>query len=560
MLKSIYISNYALITSLKIDFESGLTVLTGETGAGKSIILGALSLILGQRADNKSIKTQEEKCVVEALFDISGYKHLHVFFEENDLDDDGQSCLIRRELTSNGKSRAFINDTPVALNLIRDLSNRLVDIHSQHENLLLSNAAYQLEVVDTVAGNATELMNYRNCYHLWLSETRALEQLKKQAAKASEELDFLRFQHDQLSGANLTEDEQELLESELEALNHVEEIKTELNRSVGLLEGEELGVLIALKDAIAAFSKIYKYVPDGTSKYERMQSAYIDLKDLNSELNGFQDKLEFDPERLLHIESRLSELYALQQKFKVKTVAELIALRNDLSSRLTHIESFDDELVLHKERLEKSYRQMEQMAGELTLSRKKQLSVIEKFMVDQLSLLGMPNVQFKVQLSKSDAYTENGLDIVTFLFSANKNREMQAVEQIASGGEISRLMLTVKMLIANKSDLPTIIFDEIDTGVSGEIAHRMAEIMLKMSQSMQVITITHLPQIAAKGEHHFRVYKDDSGAQTETYIEKLNEEQRINEIAGMLSGKQRGEAAIQNAKELLSQRQLRVES
>ena len=394
-------------------------------------------------------------------------------------------------------------------------------------------------------------MNYRNCYHLWLSETRALEQLKKQAAKASEELDFLRFQHDQLSGANLAEDEQELLESELEALNHVEEIKTELNRSVGLLEGEELGVLIALKDAIAAFSKIYKYVPDGTSKYERMQSAYIDLKDLNSELNGFQDKLEFDPERLLHIESRLSELYALQQKFKVKTVAELIALRNDLSSRLTHIESFDEELVLHRERLEKSYRQMEQKAGELTLSRKKQLSVIEKFMVDQLSLLGMPNVQFKVQLSKSDAYTENGLDIVTFLFSANKNREMQAVEQIASGGEISRLMLTVKMLIANKSDLPTIIFDEIDTGVSGEIAHRMAEIMLKMSQSMQVITITHLPQIAAKGEHHFRVFKDDSGAQTETYIEKLNDEQRINEIAGMLSGKQRGEAAIQNAKELL---------
>ena len=551
MLKSIYISNYALITSLKIDFESGLTVLTGETGAGKSIILGALSLILGQRADNKSIKTQEEKCVVEALFDISGYKHLHVFFEENDLDDDGQSCLIRRELTSNGKSRAFINDTPVALNLIRDLSNRLVDIHSQHENLLLSNAAYQLEVVDTVAGNTAELMNYRNCYHLWLSETRALEQLKKQAAKASEELDFLRFQHDQLSGANLAEDEQELLESELEALNHVEEIKTELNRSVGILEGEELGVLIALKDAIAAFSKIYKYVPDGTSKYERMQSAYIDLKDLNSELNGFQDKLDFDPERLLHIESRLSELYALQQKFKVKTVAELIVLRNDLSSRLTHIESFDEELVLHRERLEKSYQQMEQKAGELTLSRNKQLSVIEKFMVDQLSLLGMPNVQFKVQLSKSDAYTENGLDIVTFLFSANKNREMQAVEQIASGGEISRLMLTVKMLIANKSDLPTIIFDEIDTGVSGEIAHRMAEIMLKMSQSMQVITITHLPQIAAKGEHHFRVYKDDSGAQTETYIEKLNEEQRVNEIAGMLSGKQRGEAAIQNAKELL---------
>lgn len=560
MLKSIYISNYALISSLKIDFESGLTVLTGETGAGKSIILGALSLILGQRADNKSIKAQDEKCIVEALFDISAYKHLHIFFEENDLDDDGQSCLIRRELTSNGKSRAFINDTPVALNLLRDLSNRLIDIHSQHENLLLSNAAYQLDVVDTVAGNAAELTSYRSSYHLWLSETRTYEQLKKQAAKASEELDFLRFQHDQLKGANLKEDEQELLETELEALNHVEEIKTELNRSLGLLEREELGVLISLKDAFTAFSKIYKYVPDGTSKYERIQSAYIDLKDLNSELTAFQDKLELDPERLLQIENRLSELYALQQKFKVKSVAELIDLRNELSSRLVHIESFDDELVLHKEKLEESYRQMEQKAGELTLSRKKQLSVIEQFMVDQLSLLGMPNVQFKVQLSRSDAYYENGIDIVTFLFSANKNREMQAVEQIASGGEISRLMLTVKTLIANKSDLPTIIFDEIDTGVSGEIAHRMAEIMLKMSQSMQVITITHLPQIAAKGVHHFRVYKDDSGIQTETYIEKLNDEQRVNEIAGMLSGKQRGEAAIQNAKELLSQRQWRANS
>lgn len=551
MLKSIYISNYALITSLHIHFEGGLTVLTGETGAGKSIILGALSLILGQRADNKSIKSNEDKCVVEAHFDISGYQHLHGFFEENDLDNDGQNCLIRRELLSTGKSRAFINDTPVSLNQLRDLSNRLLDIHSQHENLLLSNAAYQLEVVDTVAGNAVELTTYQESYHLWLSVTKTLEHLKKQAAKEAAELDFIRFQCDQLQTANLIEDEQELLENELEALNHVEEIKTELNRSVGLLESEELGVLIALKDAISAFSKVHKYIPDGTAKYERMQSAYIDLKDLNSELSNFQEKLELDPDRLAQIQNRLSDIYALQQKFKVKTVAELIALRDDYMAQLTHIESFDEEIQLCQQKLDEALLQMERSAAGLTTTRKQQLALIEKFMVEQLSLLGMPHVQFKVQLTKSDAYNEHGVDVVTFLFSANKNREMQAVEQIASGGEISRLMLTIKTLIANKSDLPTIIFDEIDTGVSGEIAHRMGEIMLKMGHSMQVITITHLPQIAAKGNHHFRVFKDDSGIQTETYIEKLSDEQRIAEIAGMLSGEQRGEAAIQNAKELL---------
>jgi DNA repair protein RecN (Recombination protein N) len=551
MLKSIYISNYALITSLHIDFEGGLSVLTGETGAGKSIILGALSLILGQRADNKSIKNQGDKCVVEALFDISAYKHLHTFFEENDLDDDGNICLIRRELTSNGKSRAFVNDTPVALNTLRDLSNRLIDIHSQHENLLLSNAAYQLEVVDTVAGNAATLNSFQECFHLWNAAAKALEKLKKQAEKEAAELDFLRFQYDQLHTANLNVDEQELLEAELEALNHVEEIKTELNRSVGCFESEDQGTLVTLKEAIAAFSKVYKYVPDGVSKYERMQSAYIDLKDLTGEMNSFQEKLDLDPDRLSQVENRLGELYTLQQKFKVKTVAELVAIRNDFSSKLAHIESFDDEILLLQQRLEKAFVQMEQKATELTASRNNKLPLIENFMVEQLSLLGMPNIQFKVQLSKSDAYYEHGIDVITFLFSANKNRDMQAVEQIASGGEISRLMLTIKMLIANKSDLPTIIFDEIDTGVSGEIAHRMGEIMLKMGQSMQVITITHLPQIAAKGQHHFRVYKDDSGLQSETYIEKLIEKERINEIANMLSGKKRGEAAIQNAKELL---------
>jgi DNA repair protein RecN (Recombination protein N) len=551
MLKSIYISNYALISSLHIDFESGLTVLTGETGAGKSIILGALSLILGQRADNKSIKSQDDKCIVEANFDISNYQHLHVFFEENELDDDGKNCLIRRELTSNGKSRAFINDTPVALNLLRDLCNRLIDIHSQHENLLLSNSAYQLEVVDTVAGNAAVLTAYQESFELWKSDEKALENLKKRALKEASELDFIRYQYDQLQEANLADNEQELLETEMEALNHVEEVKSELNKVVILFEGEDQGALFLLKDAIAAFSKVFKYVPDGNLKYERMQSAYIELKDLKGELNNFQDKLELDPGRLVWVENRLGEIYALQQKFKVPTVADLIAKRDEYASQLLHIASFDDEIIQLQQQLDISFGKMKQYAAELTAGRNKQLPYIEKFMMEQLSLLGMPNVRFKVQLTASDIYAENGNDVIAFLFSANKNREMQAVEQIASGGEISRLMLTIKSLIANRSDLPTIIFDEIDTGVSGEIAHRMGEIMLKMGRSMQVIAITHLPQIAAKGDHHFRVYKDDTGRQTETYIEKLADDDRINEIANMLSGKQRGEAAIQNAKELL---------
>lgn len=551
MLKSIFISNYALITSLQIDFESGLTVLTGETGAGKSIILGALSLILGQRADNKSIRSQEQKCIVEALFDISGYKHLHEFFEINDLDNDGKTCLIRRELSPNGKSRVFINDTPVSLNLLRDLSNRLIDIHSQHENLLISNATYQLEVLDAVAANTNEQTNYYNNYQLWLSKEKALHQLKKQAEKDAAELDFVRFQYEQLFAADLVEEEQESLEKELEVLNHVEEIKISINRVVGLFDSDVQGVLKSLKEVNTEFSRIFKYIPDGASKYERMQSVYIDIKDMNSELNSYQEKLEHDPIRKNWSENRLNEIYTLQQKFKVKTVAELINKREEFATQLQLIESHEDDILQIQNELDEAKLKLKSSANQLTNTRSKSVPVIEKYMVEQLMQLGMPNVQFKVQLAVTDVFAEKGCDSIAFLFSANKNREMQAVDQIASGGEISRLMLTFKTLIANRSDLPTIIFDEIDTGVSGEIAHRMGEIMLKMSQSMQVVTITHLPQIAAKGVHHFKVYKDESGIQTETYIVKLNEEDRVNEIANMLSGKHRSQAAIQNAKELL---------
>lgn len=551
MLKSIFISNYALISTLEINFQPGLSVLTGETGAGKSIILGALSLILGQRADNKSIKKEEDKCVVEAVFDISAYKHLDDFFETNELDHDVYHCIIRRELTASGKSRAFINDTPVALTVLRDLTSRLIDIHSQHENLLLSNASYQLEVLDTVARNNELLQEYRESYLVWKADEKTLEKLKADSAKAASETDFIRFQFNQLQEAKLIPDEQQELETEQETLSHIEEIKTELNKITGLLDGEQ-GSLLQLKESVAAMSKIAKFVTEGDTKLERIQAAYIDLKDLTQELILLQESLDYNPARLEETENRLSELYSLMQKFKVNSVEALIEKRDSFGTQLQHIDSFEEEIDRLEKKLAASFTHLQKYALLLTESRTSQIATVEQYMIQQLSQLGMPNIQFKIRLIPIQQYTENGIDQVEFLFSANKNREMQRVEEIASGGEISRLMLAIKSLIAGKSDLPTIIFDEIDTGVSGEIAHRMGEIMLQMSRTMQVITITHLPQIAAKGEHHFRVYKDDSGQQTETYIQRLSVTERVDEIATMLSGKVRGEAAIQNARELLS--------
>jgi len=524
--------------------------MTGETGAGKSIILGALSLILGQRADNKSIRMQEDKCIVEAVFDISTYKHLYDFFESNELDYDQSNCVIRRELTSNGKSRAFINDTPVSLNVLRDLSSQLIDIHSQHENLLLSNASYQMEVLDTVAQNTKIFQAYKDSYSTWKSHEKALEKLRKEAEKSASELDFIRFQYNQLEEAKLQADELQTLETELETLSNIETIKTALSR-ISMIFDEDQGTLTQLREAEDTLSKIDKYIPEGKEKTERIHAAYVDIKDLKMELEQLQENFEFNPERLDQVSLRLNDLYALMQKFKVRTIEELIAKREEYAAELLHIESFDEGISNLEKKLAEAYEDVQQKAQMLTESRKSQLEFVQNHMIEQLSELGMPNIQFEVSLTQLPQYSEHGNDAVEFLFSANKNRPMQAVSEIASGGEISRLMLTVKSLIANKSDLPTIIFDEIDSGVSGEIAHRMGEIMLQMSRSMQVITITHLPQIAAKGDAHFRVYKEDTKLQTETYIAKLSDSERIDEIAAMLSGKERGVAAVENAKELL---------
>lgn len=550
MLKSLHISNYALISELNIDFEDGFSVITGETGAGKSIILGALSLILGQRADSKSIKVDADKCIIEAQFDISSYKHIDSFFEENELDNEGGLCIIRRELTNSGKSRAFINDTPVSLVQIKDLSNRLIDIHSQHENLLLSNPAYQLEVVDTIAQNSVQFSNYQKSYSRWRHLQQELKQLQKTADEQSSDIDYIQFQFKTLSDANLVENEQEELEQEQETLSHSEEIKAELVKALQLLMEEQMSVAL-IKEATFALSRVKNYIPSGENWHERLQSAFIELKDISSEIASFEERVEFNPTRLEWVETRLSELFSLQKKYKVSTVAELIELRDGFDKQLQRIDSFDEELEKIKAELQAAEQQLEVDAKKLTESRIQAVKPIEDYLVEQLTKLGMPNIQFQVSISTFGDFTENGKDEIQFLFSANKNRSVQPVNQIASGGEVSRLMLSIKSLVAHKADLPTIIFDEIDTGVSGEIAHRMGEIMQTMSSDMQVITITHLPQIAAKGVQHYKVYKDDTADITQTYIQRLNKEERINELAQMLSGKNITEAALKNAQELL---------
>ena len=550
MLKSLYISNYALISELDIRFDKGMTVLTGETGAGKSIIIGALSLILGQRADTKAIKTEAEKCIIEAVFDISEYNHLDTFFTENDLDNDKKNCIIRREITNSGKSRAFINDSPVGLNIIRDLTSQLIDIHSQHENLLISNENYQLDIVDAVASNQLILKAYQSVFENWNAKKSELRRTREEAQRQTREADYIQFQFKQLAEARLIENEQELLETELEILNHSEEIKSELERSKVLL-AEDQAVIPLLKDAVNSIQRVKSYLTDGESWFERIQSAYIEIKDIAAELSLVAENVEFNPEKQAETESRLSEIYTLQKKYKVDSVAQLIHLRDSFEEQLNKIESYDEEIQKLTKEIKLLESELENAAMELRKSRRDVCRQIESYLENQLVKLGIPNVQIQIAMAETPDFQLTGKDQVQFMFSANKNRALQAVQLIASGGEISRLMLSIKSLVISKQNLPTIIFDEIDTGVSGEIAHRMGEIMQEMSAGMQVICITHLPQIAAKGNQHFRVYKDDQSEQTETHINLLNGDKRIDEIAEMLSGKNPSEAARQNARELL---------
>jgi DNA repair protein RecN (Recombination protein N) len=539
-----------LIDELDIRFENGFSVITGETGAGKSIILGALSLVLGERADTKSIQAGKDKCTIEAVFDISTY-HLEHFFEENDLEYDATECMFRRELYNTGKSRAFINDSPVSLSIVKELGNKLIDVHSQHRNLLLSDMHFQLNVVDLMAHTEGKLTEYRSEYNKYLALCNALAELKDKALNTKNEEDYTRFQYEELNGAKLQAGEQDELEQELDTLSHTEEIKTALYKVTELLNGEGASVIFSLKDALATIEQLSAYFSRANEYADRLRNSYIDIHDLASETDVLKDDIEFNPERLEWVNNRINTIYSLLQKHKVSSVEELILKRDDLGAQLDAIDSYGEELEFLTKCQQESYESLVRQADGITRLRKKASGLIEKQIIERMILLGMPNTRFQLLITPKNKPSSDGMDEVSFLFSANKNELLKSVAQTASGGEISRLMLCVKAMIAGYAALPSIIFDEIDTGVSGEIADKMADIMQDLGQKMQVITITHLPQIAAKGKAHYFVYKEDTSERTYTRIRRLDDKERVDEIARMLSGAKKTQAAVDNAKVLL---------
>lgn len=550
MLQSIYIQNYALIDTLDINFGKGFSVITGETGAGKSIILGAIGLLLGQRADVKAIKNGASKCVIEAHFDISDYK-MHDFFEENELEYDENECILRRELQASGKSRAFINDTPASLGMMKELGERLIDVHSQHQNLLLNKEDFQLNVLDALAHDEAELAAYKSAFAVYRENVKELAELTGQAEKSKADEDYIRFQLEQLDEAKLTEGEQEELEQEAETLSHAEEIKEGLYKVGQTLVNDEGGLLVAMKESINTLRNLQRVYQPAAELSERLESSYIELKDIAQEVSGAEDGIEFNPARLDFINERLNLIYSLQQKHRVQTLDELIALTEDYRIRLNAITSFDDRIAELTAKKAAQYKKVKELAAVLTKKRVAAGKDIEKQMHARLQPLGMPNVRFVVEITPRKEPEAGGADNVAFLFSANKNGTLQNISSVASGGEIARVMLSVKAMIAGATRLPTIIFDEIDTGVSGEIADKMASIMQEMGQVMQVISITHLPQIAAKGAAHYKVYKQDNETSTSSNIRRLQQDERVEEIAHMLSGATLTEAAMNNAKELL---------
>ena len=556
MLQSIHIQNYALIETLDIDFHPGFSVITGETGAGKSIILGAIGLLVGQRADIKAIRNGANKCVVEARFDVSSYQ-LESFFEENDLEYEGGECILRRELLASGKSRAFINDTPASLVQMKALGEKLIDVHSQHQNLLLNHEDFQLSVLDILAHDEAQLTDYKATYKEYKQVSRELAELIAQAEKSRQDEDYIRFQVQQLDDARLQAGEQEELEQEVETLSHAEEIKAGLYKADQLMASDGMCLLSATKDCMHILQGIAKVYTPAQEWINRLESCYIEMKDLSCEIADAGEEIEFNPSRLDYVNERLNLIYSLQQKHHVSTLDELLALADNLRMQLDNITSSDDriqELTRQKEHL---YNKVMASARVLTEVRTDAGKEIEKQMQAYLIPLGMPNVRFAVELTPRKEPDASGMDSVSFLFSANKNGTLQNVASIASGGEIARVMLSLKAMIAGAVKLPTIIFDEIDTGVSGSIAEKMALIMQEMGQAdRQVISITHLPQIAARGANHYKVYKEDTETGTNSHIRPLDHEERINEIAHMLSGATLTEAALNNAKALLNNENL----
>ncbi len=550
MLRSLYIQNYALIEKLDIDFGSGFSVITGETGAGKSIILGAIGLLLGQRADVKSIRQGAAKCVIEARFEIAGYG-MRPFFEENELEYEDE-CILRREVYASGKSRAFINDTPASLVQMKELGEQLIDVHSQHQNLLLNKEGFQLNVLDILAHDEEELNNYQSLHREWKQVQQDLEDLIVLAEQNKADEDYIRFQLEQLEDAQLAAGEQEELEQEADTLNHAEEIKAGLFRAGQVMNSDEGGLLSALKECLNTMLGLQKVYPSAGELAERLESSYIELKDISQEVSGKEEEIEFNPVRLEEVNDRLNLIYTLQQKHRVTTVDELLALADDYAAKLASITSSDEQIEELKVRSEALYSKVKKQAAVLTKLRTAAAREVEKQMAARLIPLGMPNVRFRVEIGARKEPGVHGADTVNFLFSANKNGALQSISSVASGGEIARVMLSVKAMIAGAVKLPTIVFDEIDTGVSGEIADRMADIMQEMGDSdRQVISITHLPQIAARGRAHYKVYKQDNETETNSHIRRLTDKERIEEIAHMLSGATLTDAALNNAKALL---------
>ncbi|TKG96538.1 DNA repair protein RecN [Puteibacter caeruleilacunae] len=550
MLSSLEIRNYALIKALKINFHEGFSIITGETGAGKSILLGALSLILGNRADSAALKDNDKKCFVEGVFDVTRYG-LKSFFEQNDLDYDEQ-VILRREISPAGKSRAFINDTPVNLSVLRSLGVQLIDIHSQHQNLELSDHFFQLKVLDVVASHKTLLDDYCKGYKHWIDLKIKLQKVKDQAAQAKSDLDYHQFQLKQLEEAQLEGTVQEDLEQEMETLNHAEDIKAGLVEAYNMLGESELNVLNMLKDAGNSLRKLADYNKDIQQLSERLESNYYELQDVVSEIGSLGESLEYDPQRLAIVRERLDLIYDLQQKHRVATVEELLVIENDLREKVECVTGYDDEIASLEKELEAQREVIFVKAEKLSENRMKCVENIQQNVEEMLGHLGMPNAHFKVDLERLEQLGPQGIDRANFLFSANKNATLHEISKVASGGEISRLMLAVKAQLTSSKTLPTIIFDEIDTGISGDVADKMGGILKKMSKGMQVINITHLPQVAAKGDYHYFVYKKDNEDSTQSSIRHLEREERINELAKMLSGEKVTEAALTNARELLN--------
>ncbi len=553
MIKLLHISNYALIDRLEIGFDDGLTIITGETGAGKSIILGALSLILGERADTKAIRDTSTKTVVEATFDITGY-HMEPFFKENDIDWDEKECIVRRELSPSGRSRAFINDSPVALSLLRELATRLLDIHSQHSNMLLSQPTFQLSILDSIAGNATLLESYHSAYQQYREAVKRLDETEREMEQLRRNEDYIRFQVNQLQEMQLKPNEDQELEAQQNKLSNITGLKEALWNVSNLLDGEEGSILQHLSTVAQRLTEAEGNLEDIKGMAERVGGAIIDLKDIARSVDATMESLNDDPAELNRVEERLSEIYSLMHKHNAGDVNELIAIERDYALQLTEIEHNDDIIEQLKAEVQSHKSSAMNIAAQLSDKRQQAAKRFGKELLAMATPLGMKNIAFDVDFSKTDLMP-HGTDAVEFMMAFNKNQKPMPVKDTASGGEISRVMLCIKTIIAHHMRLPSIIFDEVDTGVSGDVANKIGEMMAEIARNIQVIAITHLPQVAANGDHHLRVFKTDTDVETLTRVETLDDEEHVMEIARMLSGKDLNQAAIENAKSLIKHKQ-----